>query len=349
MPEEHDVLVHMGDGTRYHTLSQHLRETFGCKVYKVSVDAGFTCPTRDGTKGVGGCIYCDARGSGAYHIRGQPLEEQIQRGMAFARKRHGSDKFIVYFQAFTNTYAPIDKLRSVYEQALSFPDVVGLAIGTRPDCVPNAVLDLIADYARKFYVWMEYGLQSAKDETLEAVQRGHTVADFVEAVHRTKARGIWVCVHVMLGLPGEDTQDMMATADLVAELDLDGIKIHPTYVPRGTVLEEMYRDGSFGPLDRSTYVARACDVLERIPERIIVHRITGEAPEDVLVAPKWCLDKVGVLQAIRAELVRRDTWQGKRCRRRIPDGSRASHTRSKKLWGSRNPGPRNGSCCGTCC
>ena len=312
----------MNDHTRYYTLSQHLKETFGCKVYKVTVDAGFTCPNRDGTKGVGGCIYCDARGSGAYHIRGTTIDEQIQQGMAFARKRYGARKFIVYFQAYTNTYAPVERLASLYEKALAHPDVVGLAIGTRPDCVPEPVLDLIAGYARTHYVWIEYGLQSARDDTLKAIHRGHTVAEFVDAVQRTKARRILICAHIMLGLPDESEEDMMATAELVAGLDLDGIKIHLTYVPKGTALETMYRQRTYVPLEMERYVALACDVLERIPERMVVQRITGEAPEDILVAPKWCRDKRNVLETIRSELIRRDSWQGRKWHRSVGVGEK---------------------------
>ena len=305
----------MNDPIRYYTLSQHLKETFGCKVYKIAVDAGFTCPNRDGTKGIGGCIYCDARGSGAYHIHAETIDEQIQHGLAFARRRYGAEKFVVYFQAFTNTYAPLETLATLYEKALAYPDVVGLAIGTRPDCVPEPVLDLIEGYAYSHYIWIEYGLQSARDDTLQAIHRGHTVAEFIDAVQRTKARHILICAHVMLGLPGESSEDMMATAELVAKLDLDGIKIHPTYVPSGTMLERMYEQGSFTPLEMDVYVNLACDLLERIPERMVVQRITGEAPGDILVAPKWCGDKRAVLEAIRGELVRRDSWQGKRWRK----------------------------------
>jgi hypothetical protein len=277
---------------------------------------------------VGGCIYCDARGSGACHIRGETLDEQIEQGIAFARKRYGAPKFIVYFQAFTNTYAPVEQLAALYDKALAYPDVVGLSIGTRPDCVPDSVLDLIADYARTHYVWTEYGLQSARDDTLKAIHRGHTVAEFVDAVQRTKARHILTCAHIMLGLPGESPADMMATADLLADLDLDGIKIHPTYVSKDTVLEEMYEQGSFAPLAMLTYAERCCDVLERLPEHMVVQRITGEAPQDVLVAPEWCLAKRDVLEAIHAELVQRDSWQGKkrpstRERRQRPAGLRA--------------------------
>lgn len=302
----------MTDQPRYYTLSRHLRETFGCRVYKVSVDAGLTCPTRDGTKGVGGCIYCDARGSGAYHVRGERLEEQIRAGMGFGRTRYGASKFIVYFQAFTNTYAPVEQLAALYETALAQRDVVGLAIGTRPDCVPDPVLDLIAGYARTHHVWIEYGVQSARDETLRAIHRGHTAAEFVDAVQRTKGRHIQVCAHIMLGLPGECRTDMMATADLVADLGLDGIKIHPTYVPKGTVLETMFEQGAFAPLEMDAYVGLACDVLERLPERMVIQRITGEAPVGVLVAPGWCLKKHKVLKGIGDELARRDSWQGRK-------------------------------------
>ena len=212
---------------RYRSFSRYLREIFGCRVQKIPLDAGFTCPNRDGRVGLGGCIYCGPRGSGtgAYE-NGVPLGEQIRAGIESGKRRFGKCKFIAYFQAFTNTYAPPERLKSLYDEALRHQEVVGLSIGTRPDCAPDEVLELLEEYARRCHFWVEYGLQSAHDYTLELINRGHDIAQFVNAVERTKGRGINICVHIVLGLPGETKEELMATADLVASLELEGIKIH---------------------------------------------------------------------------------------------------------------------------
>lgn len=300
-------------GKRYYAFSAYLKERFGCRVYRVAVDAGFTCPNRDGRVGTGGCVYCDARGSGArYADRTSSVGEQVRRGAKFALERYRAEKFIVYFQAFTNTYAPVDRLRRLYDEGMAQEDVVGLAIGTRPDCVPEPVLDLIEGYARDREAWIEYGLQSAKDETLRRINRGHDVRAFVDAVERTRGRGIRICAHVILGLPGECREDMMRTARLLADLGLDGVKIHPLHVLRGTRAEEMYRRGTLPLLGQGEYVGLLCDFLERVPSDTVIQRLTGEGPGESMLAPPWCASKPKVLQAIDAELERRGTGQGMR-------------------------------------
>jgi radical SAM protein (TIGR01212 family) len=297
---------------RYHAFSRFLRERFGGKVYRVTVDAGFTCPNVDGSVAVGGCVYCDNRSfSPNRRLPRVGLAEQLRRGMAVLKKLFGVERFIAYFQAATNTYAPVEKLRRLYDEALAHPQVIGLAVGTRPDAVPDAVLDLLQDYARRCYVCLELGLQSRHDRSLDWMNRGHHFDAFVDAVRRSQGRGLDLCTHVILGLPGEDRHDMLATADAVAALPLHGVKIHNLHVVRDTPLERMYRAGEVRLLERTEYVGLVCDFLERLTPTVVIHRLTGDAPPDYLVAPQWCLDKPGLIRDIEAELERRDSWQGK--------------------------------------
>ena len=296
----------------YYPFSAYLRERFGCKVQKVSLHAGFTCPNRDGAVGVGGCTYCVNRSFNPQAGRpAQPIREQMVHGMSYLRRRYGAKKFFAYFQAFTNTYADPATLRARYDEAVDFPDVVGLSIGTRPDCVPNDVLDLVQSYTDHLEVWLEYGLQSAHDRTLRRVNRGHDFAAFQDAVERTRSRGIRVCVHVILGLPGETREDMMATAHAVAEADIDGIKLHHLYIVRGTAMEKTYRAGEVDIFSAEEYVNVACDFLERIPSRVAVQRLVGDtASTDVLLAPCWPESKSEILQMVTREFRRRGTTQG---------------------------------------
>ncbi len=297
---------------RYHAFSRFLRERFGGKVYRVTVDAGFTCPNVDGTVAVGGCVYCDNRSfSPNRRLPRVGIAEQLRRGTAVLRKLFRVERFIAYFQAATNTYAPVEKLRRLYDEALAYPQVIGLAVGTRPDAVPDEVLDLLTDYARRCYVCLELGLQSRHDRSLDWMNRGHHFDAFVDAVRRSQGRGLDLCTHVILGLPGEDRQDMLATADAVAALPLHGVKIHNLHVVRDTPLEQMYRAGAVRMLERAEYVGLVCDFLERLPPEMVIHRLTGDAPPDYLVAPAWCLDKPGLIRDIEAELERRASWQGK--------------------------------------
>lgn len=303
----------MNSEKRYYPLNDFLRQKFGCKVYKISLDAGFTCPNRDGRITHGGCIYCDSRGSASPMIDAKlSVREQMEAGMAFGRRRYKAKKFIAYFQAFSNTYAVVEKLRSLYDEALAFEDAVGLAIGTRPDCVPDAVLHLIEGYTQNYHVWVEYGIQSVHLRTLKTINRGHGLAEFIDAVLRTKGRNINICAHVILGLPGESRDDMLETTKIMASLRLEGIKIHSLYIARGTVLEQMHRRGEYKPLTFEEYVSIAADCLELLPSDMVIQRLTGDAPRDILVAPDWTLDKGRVLTEITTELKRRDSWQGKR-------------------------------------
>ncbi len=298
---------------RYYQFSEYLKERFGCKVYKVTIDAGFTCPNRDGELGWGGCTYCNNMGFSANTRHAPlPIAEQVEGGMAFMRKRYKAEKFIAYFQAYTNTYAPIDTLRAYYDAALAFEDIVGLSIGTRPDCVPEPVLDMIKGYRTTHEVWIEYGLQSIHDATLRRVNRGHDYAAFLDALERTLRRGLKVCVHVILGLPGESHADMMATARAVGQMDIDSLKIHLMHVLRNTPLEKDLSEGRFKPLEFDEYVGLVCDFLEYIPPRISIQRLTADGPRSILLAPKWSTQKRKIIAAIDAELERRDSHQGSR-------------------------------------
>jgi radical SAM protein (TIGR01212 family) len=299
---------------RYRAFSAFLRERFGTRVFRVTVDAGFTCPNVDGTVAVGGCVYCDNRSfSPNRRLPRTPIREQVRRGVAILENRYRADRFLAYFQAATNTYAPVQKLRRLYDEALDHPQIIGLAIGTRPDCVPEPVLELLQGYARDRYVLLELGLQTIHDRSLDWMNRGHHFDSFVDAVRRCQGRGLDLCAHVILGLPGESRDDMLATADALAALPVNGAKIHNLHVVRDTPLEAMYRAGKVRLFELAEYVEVVCDFLERLPPSLVIHRLNGDAPPDYLVAPAWCLDKPDLLRAIDAELERRDSWQGKHC------------------------------------
>ncbi len=302
---------------RYRAFSRFLREKFAAKVYRVTIDAGFTCPNVDGTLAVGGCVYCDNRSfSPNRRLPRTTLREQVERGVQILSQRYGAKQFLAYFQAATNTYAPVDKLRRWYDEALAHPQIVGLAVGTRPDCVSDDVLNLLQSYARRMYVCLELGLQTIHDRSLDWMNRGHHYDAFVDAVRRAQGRGLDLCAHVILGLPGESHADMLATADALAALPVHAVKIHNLHVVRDTPMERMYHEGSVRMLEFSEYVSLVCDFLERLPPTMVIHRLSGEAPPDYLVAPLWCLDKPALLAAIHAELARRDSWQGKKTNER---------------------------------
>jgi radical SAM protein (TIGR01212 family) len=309
LPQEFSTL------RRYYPFSRFLRERFGGRVWRVTVDAGFTCPNVDGTVTTGGCVYCDNRSfSPNRRLPRTDVRTQVRRGIEILGRRHGAERFLAYFQAATNTHAPVDRLRKLYDLALDHPQVVGLAVGTRPDSVPDPVLDLLQEYARDRYVCLELGLQSRHDRSLDWMNRGHHFDAFVDAVARCQGRGLDLCAHVILGLPGESTDDMLETADALAELPVQAVKIHNLHVVRDTPMEAMYHAGTVPMLSRDAYVAVVCDFLERLPSDVVIHRLNGDAPPDYLVAPAWCLEKPALLAAIDAELTRRDSWQGKKCR-----------------------------------
>lgn len=308
----------MAPNRRYNDYNTYLRKVYGCRVQKISVDAGLTCPNRDGTLSTAGCIYCNARGSGTgAHAGGLSITEQLLEGKAALSRRYKAKKFIAYFQSFSNTYAPVSKLKRLYDDALAVDDVVGLSIGTRPDCVAEPVLDLLAGYAADHLVWVEFGLQSAHDTTLALINRGHDAACFQRAVDSTHARGLQVCAHVILGLPQETRTQMLATARFLAKLPVAGVKLHLLYVVRGTTLDGLYHSGAYRCLSQAAYVELVCEFLEYLPEQVVIQRLTGDPHPAELVAPRWSLRKRETLDKIRTALEKRNTWQGKRlgCRR----------------------------------
>jgi len=298
--------------TRYRDLNTYFRKLFGHRVHKITVDAGMACPNRDGTLSTGGCIYCNAKGSGtgAYQS-GKSVREQLEGAKARVIRRFKAKKFIAYFQSFTNTYAPLDTLKALYDEALGVADVAGLAIGTRPDCITPEIIDLLAGYAAEKLIWIEYGLQSAHNETLDAINRGHDVASFEKAVAATQGRGINICAHVILGLPGETRRQMLATARFIAGLGIQGIKLHLLYVIKGTRLEMLYKKGDFKCLGQAEYAELVCDFLERLPGDMIIQRLTGDPHPAELVAPQWALQKKQTLDMIKEILEQKDTWQGR--------------------------------------
>ncbi|MHB9029638.1 MAG: TIGR01212 family radical SAM protein, partial [Candidatus Latescibacterota bacterium] len=269
------------------------------------------CPNRDGAKGTGGCIYCNSRGSGTGASARASITEQIREAQPFLRNRYKAKKFIAYFQSFSNTYAPVERLRDIYGEALAAEDIVGLSIGTRPDCVGNDVLDLLADLSGRTWLSLELGLQSIRDRTLALINRGHAAADFYDAVSRTRSRGIELCVHVILGLPGETRVDMLETARAIGSLGITGIKIHLQYVVRGTALHQMYERGEYRCLEREEYVGILCEFLALLPPDMVIHRLTGDPHRDELIAPVWALEKETTLLSIRETLRGRDLRQGK--------------------------------------
>lgn len=300
-------------GLRYSAYNWHLRNRFGRRVQKVSIDAGFTCPNVDGTVAMGGCTFCDNRSfSPSRRIPRGSIRAQIDEGIRRLKLRYDCDRFLAYFQPATNTYAEVDRLRAVYDEALTHEKIVGMAVGTRPDCVPDDVLDLLSEFAHRTFLSVEYGIQTIHDRSLQWMNRGHLYDVFPEAIERSRGRGFEICAHVILGLPGESHADMMATADEMARLELDSIKIHNLYAVKNTPLAEQVERGEVQLIDRGTYVQTVVDFIERLPASIIVERVAGDAPRDYFVGPSWCLDKPAVLNAIRDEFERRDTWQAKR-------------------------------------
>ena len=298
---------------RYRDFNTYLREQFGERVQRISLDAGLGCPNRDGTVSEGGCIFCDGRGSGtgAFTEDRESVSRQIERAKGFIQKRYKAHKFIAYFQSFTNTYAPVCHLQQLYDEALSHSAMVGLSVATRPDCVNEEILEMISAYRKDHLVWMEYGLQSAHDKTLQTINRGHSVACFEQGVRLAHDFGLNVCAHVILGLPGEDRRMMLETARFLAELPVQGVKIHLLYVIRGTPLAQLYEKGDFRCLERDEYANRVVDFLELLPPDVVIQRLTGDPGKSDLVAPSWAIRKMENLRTIQDTLERRQTWQGR--------------------------------------
>lgn len=301
----------MNPEKRYHDFNSYLKSIYGCRVQKITIDAGMNCPNRDGTISTGGCIYCNEAGSGTgAHDRGMSVSAQLEAGKKALGRRYKAKKFIAYFQSFTNTYAPVDRLAALYGEALSVPGVVGISVGTRPDCVNPQIIGLLESYTRKGMVWVEYGLQSAHDETLRKINRGHDFSAFQNAVEMTAKGSIRICTHVILGLPGETRRHMLETAEKIARTKINGIKIHLLYVVQNTVLAEWYKNGSFRCLSQDEYADTVCEFLARLPEDVVIQRLTGDPHPSQLVAPRWALEKRETLRHIDQKMAEKDIRQG---------------------------------------
>jgi hypothetical protein len=302
------------------TFGQAMLRRHGARVHKLALDAQFTCPNRDGSKGRGGCTFCNNVSFSPNGRAPAPVAAQLAAGRAVIARRTRARRFLAYFQAYTNTYADVEYLRSLYDQALAQPGVIGLAVGTRPDCVPAPVLDLLAGYReRGFEVWLELGLQSSFDATLVRVNRGHGYGEYRAAVRAARARGLPVCTHLILGLPGEDGRHERTTLARVLDDGVDGLKLHPLHVVKGTRLANAWRRGEYAALGFDDYVGRAADLIAATPEGVVYHRVTGTASPAILLAPDWCRWKWRVLNGIERELARRGARQGSGAARPLPE------------------------------
>ena len=288
------------------TLGQSLLRAYGERVHKVAIDAGLSCPNRDGSKGIGGCTFCNNATFSPNGRVPEPILKQIQNGREVLLKRTGAKKYIAYFQAYTNTYGDVKALKTMYEQALAEKDVVGLSVGTRPDCVPDEIIDLLVDYQNQgFDIWLELGLQSAFNETLKRVNRGHGFEEYKKTLLAARAKGLRVCTHLIIGLPGEDESHFKSTLQQVLDLGVDGLKFHPLHVVKGTQLANEWRRGEYQPMEMDYYVEMVAKLIEMAPDDMIYHRLTGTANDKQLLAPAWCNKKWKVLNAIETELKNR--------------------------------------------
>jgi len=288
------------------TFGQSMLQKYGEKVHKISLNANLTCPNRDGTKGIGGCTFCNNASFNPDARNPANISQQLAAGRRVIRKRTGAKKYIAYFQAYTNTYGDIKELKCLYDQALAENDVIGLSVGTRPDCVPEPVLDLLAEYQEQgFEIWLELGLQSAFDSTLERVNRGHGYSEYRTAIHHAHARELKVCTHLIVGLPGEDNRHCAASLMRVLDEGVAGLKLHPLHVVKGTQLANEWRRNEYSPWSLDRYVSTAADLIEMTPEDIIYHRVTGTASDNLLLAPQWCSQKWRVINLITQELHQR--------------------------------------------
>lgn len=297
----------------FRSIGQVLKDEFGEKIVKLSIDGGFTCPNRDGTKGYGGCTFCSASGSGEFTSgKNLSISEQMEQQIRLLSPKWNQAKYIAYFQNFTNTYDAVPLLRQRYDTALSFPDTVGLAVATRPDCLGTDVLDLLSSYNSRTYLWVELGIQTIHDKTAKSFHRGYTFAEMEQALDALKVRGIRTVAHTMANLPGETGNDFLETIRFLAAKGIWGIKIHMTNVLKNTRLAAEYEKAPFPIMTREEYISLVCDALELLPPETVVHRLTGDGNKADLVAPHWICDKRAVLNGIQKELRRRESFQGKR-------------------------------------
>ena len=300
------------NGKPYHSFDYMLKERFGEKIYKVALDAGMTCPNRDGTLGSRGCIFCSAGGSGDFAgSRQDSITQQIEKQAASIRQKRGVAKFIAYFQAYTNTYAPVDYLRKIYTEAISHPDIVAISIGTRPDCLGEDILQLLDELNQKNPVWVELGLQTIHETTARYIRRGYPLSCFEQAVSELRKRNLDVIVHTILGLPGESKNDILSTIEYLNHGDIQGIKLQLLHVLKGTDLAEDYLAGKFQVYSMEEYLELVIDCLEHLNPEIVIHRLTGDGPKDLLIAPLWSSAKRTVLNTLHRECKLRHAFQGK--------------------------------------
>lgn len=301
------------DNKRYHTLNYFYHHTFDSKVFKISLNGGFSCPNLDGTKGYGGCIYCSKSGSGDFAgNRQDSIQKQWQQGLEMMHKKWPEGKLIAYFQARTNTYAKVKELKEKFEPVLKYPNVIGLAIATRPDAITDECLDYLEDLSKRTYLMVELGLQTIHETTSKLINRCHTTKEFDEMVKKLRARNINVIVHIINGLPYETKEMMLETIKHINQLDIQGVKIHMLHIVKDTPLATMYQKNPFHVLSQEEYVDIVIDQLELLRPEIVIHRITGDPVKEDLIAPTWLLKKFCVLNEIDKEMVKRETYQGKK-------------------------------------
>ena len=297
---------------RYNSFGPYMKNRFGSTVYKVNVDAGFTCPNRDGTVGTEGCIYCNNDSFRPNSCRPTlSVTEQIKSGIAYVRKRYKTEKFLVYFQPYTNTYAPVEELERLYREALSDPSVVGLAIGTRPDTIDEEKLAFIESLAEKYFILIEYGMQSMHDKSLEFINRGHDYKAFLKALELTKDRGIFIGTHIIAGFPTETREEMLAMADELSHLPIEFLKIHQLQVVKDTPLAVMYEEDPFHVFEYDEYLDFVTDFIGMLSPKIVLQRLFATAPDNILIAPQWGKSRQEILRDIEKKLEISDTWQGK--------------------------------------
>ena len=304
-----------GTEKRYNAFSNYQKKIFGERVQKVTVDAGFTCPNRDGTAGFGGCIYCNNDSfNPSYNTAKNSISLQIKEGIEYLKRRYKNNlrKFIVYFQPYSNTYAPLSVLKQYYEEALAYDEVVGLTIGTRPDCIDEEKLDYLQELAKDYDITLEYGLESLSDETLKRINRGHDVQSFFDALELTKNRGIKICTHLIIGFPWEEKKQWLESAEILSAYSFDFLKIHHLHIVKDTALSVLYQKEPFPLLTPAEYMNILAEFLERLNPDIVIQRLFGESPPSMLIAPKWGIRNSLLLPMFDEFLRERDTWQGKK-------------------------------------
>jgi radical SAM protein (TIGR01212 family) len=300
------------DGKRYYTWNRHLRNEFGMKIFKVALDAGFDCPNRDGTVAFGGCTFCSVAGSGDFAgDRVDSIVDQFEERKNKMHQKWKDAKYMAYFQAYTNTHAPLSVIKEKFEAALAIDGVVGLSIATRPDCLPDDVVEYLAELNERTYLWVELGLQTVHERTANLINRAHDFSCYLEGVQKLRNHGIRVCTHIINGLPLEDNEMMLETVREVAKLDVQGIKIHLLHLLKGTPMIKQYEKGLVEFMDKDQYIQLVVDQLELLPPEMVIHRITGDGPINLMIGPMWSVNKWDVLNGIDAELERRGSWQGK--------------------------------------